>query len=129
MAKRKLGDIAKDYGMTFEELLDLSSKRLDESMITGRGKLLWVSEAGQTVLDECIPMLKAKPSVYRGKVMHNAPNPRFIVVYLRELNSKVPVEIPLRMKGKLDGKMVYVERHGPEDNQRFRWVKTPSVLL
>ena len=129
MAKRKLGDIAKDYGMGFDELMELASKRLEESMITGRGKLVWISESGQAILDECIPMKGQKPSLYRGKVMHGAPNPRFVVVYLRELNSKVPVEIPLRMKGRLEGKMVYVESVGTEEFPRFRWVKAPSVLL
>jgi hypothetical protein len=96
MPKKRLTEIAEEYGIPFEEALDLVFKELEEEMVTGRGKGTWINDDGQRVLDEFISM----PVLYRGPVLYEAPNPNYIIVYVKELSKKVPVKIPLKFKGR-----------------------------
>ncbi len=123
MPKKKLTQLAEEYGIPFEEALDLVFKELEEDMVTGRGKNTWINDDGQRVLDEFISM----PVLYRGPVLSEAPNPNYIMVYVKELSKKVPVKIPLRYKGTFPkGKVVYLEADNSSDNPKYNWVKTPQ---
>ena len=123
MPKKKLTQLAEEYGIPFEEALDLVFKELEEDMVTGKGKNTWINEDGQRVLDEFISM----PVLYRGPVLSEAPNPMYIMVYVTELSKKVPVKIPLRYKGTFPkGKVVYLEADNSSDNPKYNWVKTPQ---
>ena len=123
MPKKKLTDISEEYGIPFEEALDLAFKELEEEMVTGRGKNTWINDDGQRVLDEFISM----PVLYRGPVLQEAPNPNYIMVYVKELSRKVPVRIPLRYKGRFTkGKVVYLEADNSSDPPKYNWVKTPQ---
>jgi hypothetical protein len=67
------------------------------------------------------------PVLYRGPVLSEAPNPMYIMVYVKELSKKVPVKIPLRYKGTFPkGKVVYLEADNSSDNPKYNWVKTPQ---
>ena len=123
MPKKKLTQLAEEYGIPFEEALDLVFKELEEDMVTGRGKGTWINDDGQRVLDEFISM----PVLYRGPVLGEAPNPMYIMVYVKELSKKVPVKIPLRYKGTFPkGKVVYLEADNSSDDPKYNWVKTPQ---
>ncbi len=123
MPKKKLTQLAEEYGIPFEEALDLVFKELEEDMVTGKGKNTWINDDGQRVLDEFISM----PVLYRGPVLGEAPNPMYIMVYVKELSKKVPVKIPLRYKGTFPkGKVVYLEADNSSDNPKYNWVKTPQ---
>ena len=123
MPKKKLTQLAEEYGIPFEEALDLVFKELEEDMVTGKGKNTWINDDGQRVLDEFISM----PVLYRGPVLSEAPNPSYIMVYVKELSKKVPVKIPLRYKGAFSkGKVVYLEADNSTDNPKYNWVKTPQ---
>ena len=123
MPKKKLTQLAEEYGIPIEEALDLVFKELEEDMVTGKGKNTWINEDGQRVLDEFISM----PVLYRGPVLSEAPNPSYIMVYVKELSKKVPVKIPLRYKGTFPkGKVVYLEADNSSDNPKYNWVKTPQ---
>ena len=123
MPKKKLTQLAEEYGIPFEEALDLVFKELEEDMVTGKGKNTWINDDGQRVLDEFISM----PVLYRGPVLHEAPNPMYIIVYVKELSKKVPVKIPLRYKGTFPkGKVVYLEADNSSDDPKYNWVKTPQ---
>ena len=123
MPKKKLTDISEEYGIPFEEALDLAFKELEEEMVTGRGKNTWINEDGQRVLDEFISM----PVLYRGPVLQEAPNPNYIMVYVKELSRKVPVKIPLKFKGRFaKGKVVYLEADNSSEPPKYNWVKTPQ---
>lgn len=63
MPKRRLTDIAKDYNISFEQAKDIAFNKLDESAFTGKGKNTWVTEMGQAMLDDNIPLEIAKPKV------------------------------------------------------------------
>ena len=123
MPKKKLTQLAEEYGIPFEEALDLVFKELEEEMVTGKGKNTWINDDGQRVLDEFISM----PVLYRGPVLSEAPNPMYIMVYVKELSKKVPVKIPLRYKGTFPkGKIVYLEADNSLDHPKYSWVKTPQ---
>jgi|TARA_R100000149_G_C5869259_1_gene133443 hypothetical protein len=121
MAKKKLTNIAEEYGLTFEEAQELVFKHLDEETVTGRGKNTWINEEGQTALDDVISM----PVLYRGKVLSEAPNRNFLIVYIKDILRKVPVRIPARMQGLLVGKMVYVQAETIGEEMKYKWVRTP----
>jgi len=123
MPKKRLTDIAEEYGIPFEEALDLVFKELEEEMVTGRGKGTWINDDGQRVLDEFISM----PVLYRGPVLGQAPNPMYVMAYIKELSKKVPVKIPMRMKGAITkGKLIYIEADNSSDNPKYNWVRTPK---
>ena len=123
MPKKRLTEIAEEYGIPFEEALDLVFKELEEEMVTGRGKITWINEDGQRVLDEFISM----PVLYRGPVLMQAPNPLYVMVYVKELSKKVAVKIPRRMQGKVTkGKLIYLEADNSGAEPKYNWVKTPQ---
>ena len=123
MPKKKLKEIAEEYGIPFEEALELVFKELEEDMVTGKGKGTWINDDGQRVLDEFISM----PVLYRGPVVQLAPNPMYVMTYIKEITKKVPVKIPMRMKGKITvGKLIYVEADNSSDNPKYNWGKTPQ---
>ena len=123
MPKKRLTEIAEEYGIPFEEALDLVFKELEEEMVTGRGKITWINEDGQRVLDEFISM----PVLYRGPVLCQAPNPIYVLVYIKELSKKVPVKIPMKMRGKITkGKLIYIEADNSGVEPKYNWVRTPQ---
>ena len=123
MPKKKLKEIAEEYGIPFEEALDLVFKELEEEMVTGRGKSTWINADGQRILDEFISM----PVLYRGPVLMQAPNPMYVMVYVKELSKKVPVKVPRKMQNKVTkGKMIYLEADNSSDDPKYNWVKTPQ---
>lgn len=44
MAKRKLTQLAEDYGKSFEELYELAVNNFEEDMLSGRGRTWWKYE-------------------------------------------------------------------------------------
>lgn len=119
MPKKRLTDIAQEYNRSFEEILDMVFNNLEEEMVTGRGKNTWISEEGQAVLDDIIPM----PVIYRGQVLNACPNPLYLWVHHRDRACKVAVKIPRRMEGKLLNKVIYFEENRDGDNLTYHWVK------
>ena len=123
MPKKRLTEIAEEYGIPFEEALDLVFKELEEEMVTGRGKGTWIDDSGQRVLDEFISM----PVLYRGPVLGQAPNPIYVIVYIKELSKKVPVKIPMKMRGRISkGKLIYIEADNSGAEPKYNWVRTPQ---
>jgi DNA-binding Lrp family transcriptional regulator len=115
MPKRRLKDIADELGISFDEAKERVFKHLDEGMISGKGKAVWVSEEGQLLLDDFTPM----PIIYRGPF-----------VKVRELGKKVPVKIPAKLSKLLTvGKMVYLQctTDCSTDEQSFKYIKAPKV--
>lgn len=121
MPKKRLSELAKEYGVSFEEIHKIATHSLEEDMITGKGKNLWMSEEGQHCLDDLIPMT----TIYRGVVINQAPNKRFVLARIKELGKKVPVSIPLALSGKLDGKVIYIEADNSNNEPKYKWIKAP----
>tara|TARA_R110000772_G_scaffold43614_3_gene100444 strand:- start:851 stop:1225 length:375 start_codon:yes stop_codon:yes gene_type:complete len=121
MPKKRLSELAKEYGITFEEIHKIATYHLDEHMITGNGKNLWMGEDGQRLIDDLIPMT----TIYRGVVISQAPNKRFVMTRIKELGKKVPVSIPLALSGKLEGKVIHIEADNSQEETKYKWIKAP----
>lgn len=119
MAKKKLTELAEEYGKTFEELYEIASNNFEEDMLSGRGRNTWVDERGQTLIDDLVAM----PVIYRGKVLSACPNKNYIMVQHRDRACKVPVKIPNRMVGKLLDKVIYFEENRDYEKLTYHWVK------
>tara|TARA_R100001224_G_scaffold58414_1_gene34592 strand:+ start:1264 stop:1644 length:381 start_codon:yes stop_codon:yes gene_type:complete len=121
MPKKKLTDIAEEYEISFEEAQDLVTQHLEEEMVTGRGKGTWINEMGQRMFDDMVPI----DVIYRGKVLQQMINPRYVNVYIKELTKRVNVVIPLRFTNKLVGKIIHIEadNKGPETIFRYKQPK------
>jgi len=119
MPKKRLTEIAEEYGIPFEEALDLVFKELEEEMVTGRGKNTWINDDGQRVLEEVIPM----PVVYRGPVLSLAPNPNYVMAYIKDIVKKVPVKIPSRYRKNIVGKTIYIEADNSGRETKYFYVK------
>ena len=120
MPKKRLTNIAEEYGISFEKASDLVFKELGEEMVTGKGKNTWINEDGQRLIDEIISM----PVLYRGPVVSLPPNPAFLMVYTKEITQKVKVRIPRRFPQKqFANKIVYVEADNSGSETQYNWVK------
>jgi hypothetical protein len=119
MAKKRLSALAKEYGVTFEYIHGIVLNNLEEEMVTGKGKNIWISAEGQTVLENLIPMM----SIHRGIVIRQAPNPRFVLVKTQDSYKMFKVEIPLALSGKLTSKVIYFESDNVGDNPKYKWIK------
>tara|TARA_B100001093_G_scaffold380138_1_gene365487 strand:- start:34 stop:408 length:375 start_codon:yes stop_codon:yes gene_type:complete len=123
MPKKRLKDIAEEYGMTFDKAYDLVTNKLEEEQVTGRGKNLWISERGQDIIEDLIPMV----TIDRGYVISQAPNPRYVFVKSRGTIQKIPVSIPLALSGKLTSKVIYFEADHSEDKVKYKYIKAPRL--
>ena len=103
MPKRKLTALAEEYGISFEDAQDLAFEKFDEDMITGRGKNTWIDQRG---------------------VLSEAPNPSYVICYIKELTAKVPVRIPLRYKGMLNNKIIHIQADNTGNAPKYNWIPT-----
>lgn len=120
MPKRKLTEIANDFEISFEKAQDIVTNNLEEDMVTGRGKGTWINDAGQKIFDDLIPITV----IYRGQALSLAPNPNYIMVYIKELAKKVPVKAPMRYSKGLVGKFVQVEADNKGPEPVYIWRRT-----
>ena len=120
MPKRKLTALAEEYGISFEEAQDLAFEKFDEDMITGRGKNTWIDQRGQAMFDDLVPI----DIIYRGRVLSEAPNPSYVICYIKELTAKVPVRIPLRYKGMLNNKIIHIQADNTGNAPKYNWIPT-----
>jgi hypothetical protein len=110
MAKKRLVALSKDYGISFEEIMEIASKHLEETNLSGKGRNTWVDEIGQTILEDSIPIKDACPFMYRGRVRNQCPNPRFVMVHIPEKAGCVKAEVPRKFaKTNWSGRMVNIK--------------------
>ena len=100
MAKKRLTDLCREYGIHFSEAKELVEFELEESMATGKGKNTWINEEGQALFDDLVPI----DIIYRGRVLQAAPNNSYVIAYVKELARKVPVKVPMRYQKQLTNK-------------------------
>jgi hypothetical protein len=122
MPKKRLKEIAEEYGVPFPEATEMVFEELEEEMVTGKGLNLWINEDGQKILDDLFPM----PMIFRGQVIGQPQNWNYVSVYLKEKAQKVYVRIPSRLKRKLDNKVIYFEADNSGPETKYKWIKTPS---
>jgi hypothetical protein len=101
MAKKRLTDIAKETEMSFEDALKIAADKLPEGALTGKGKNTWVDGSFAEVLLETQMIDEIIPKYYKGQVIRQCLNPKYVYVLSKNIGTKVPVLIPKRYQGKL----------------------------
>lgn len=123
MPKRRLTELAEEYEVSFEEALSMAQDKLPTEDITGKGKNTWISDSGQEILDKSLMIEEITPKHYKGIVKHDAPNPRFVYAYNKELKKKVPIMIPKRLAGTMVGKVITFEAIEDNSGVSYRYVR------
>tara|TARA_Y100001938_G_C7888540_1_gene328645 strand:+ start:114 stop:506 length:393 start_codon:yes stop_codon:yes gene_type:complete len=121
MAKKRLTDLCREYGIHFSEAKDIVDFQFEESMVTGKGKNTWINERGQALFDDLVPI----DIIYRGRVLYPAPNDRYVIAYIKELTQKVAVQVPVRFSKTLTNKIIYIQADNTGPNAKYTWMKTP----
>jgi len=123
MPKIRLTQLAKKYDVPFEEALKIVQEKLPKESVTGKGKVTWINEEGQEILDYSLMIDEITPVHYKGMVKHEAPNPRYVYVYNKEIKKKVPVMIPKRLSGNMVGKEITFEAIEDNSGVTYRYVQ------
>jgi|TARA_R100000482_G_C5003765_1_gene92678 hypothetical protein len=123
MPKIKLIYLAENYEVPFDEAIKIVKEKIPEEFITGKGRNTWISEEGQSIIEDGLFIDEIIPKNYIGKVISVCPNTRYNFVHSKEIGKKIPVMIPRRLRGSLVGKMINFE--GIEDDRgiSYRYVK------
>ena len=122
MAKKKLIKIAEEQEVEFEEAMRIATEKLPEGSLTGKGKNTWVNEEGTAILEESFMIDEIIPKHYIGKVLQECPNPKYNVVYNKEIGRRVNMLIPRKWQGRLVGKEVTFEAIEDTKGVSYRYV-------
>lgn len=122
MAKKKLTKIAEEQEVEFEEAMRIATEKLPEGSLTGKGKNTWVNEEGTAILEESFMIDEIIPKHYIGKVLQECPNPKYNVVYNKEIGKRVNMLIPRKWQGRLVGKEVTFEAIEDTKGVSYRYV-------
>ena len=122
MAKKKLTIIAEEQEVEFEEAMRIATEKLPEGSLTGKGKNTWVNEEGTAILEESFMIDEIIPKHYIGKVLQECTNPKYNVVYNKEIGRRVNMLIPRKWQGRLVGKEVTFEAIEDTKGVSYRYV-------
>ena len=78
---------------------------------------------GQAIIGATLMIDEITTKHYKGIVKHEAPNPRFVYVYHKEIKKKVPVLIPRKLSGSLVNKEIMFEAIEDDKGISYRYVK------
>tara|TARA_R110000803_G_scaffold50684_2_gene104991 strand:- start:4870 stop:5241 length:372 start_codon:yes stop_codon:yes gene_type:complete len=122
MAKKRLSKIAMDNGKSFKEMITLAETKLADSMISGKGKGIWIDNKGQELLNDACDIPEIVPKHYSATVKSRAPNPRFVYAVIDELQIRVPVLVPKKLARRLVETSITVERITDNEGSTYRRV-------
>lgn len=120
--KKRLTEIADDFGISFEEASYIAFNDLEEDMLSGKGRGMWINEAGQIAMDSIVHI----PVIYRGRVTRLCPNPMFVMVNLKDICKNVPVRIKLGQQKNMLLKYIYVQMDCVSGEIKYKMVKPPK---
>jgi len=124
MPKIRIGALAKELDDDVDNLVSLAKSKLCSSMITGKGgKALWINEDGQEILRMAVDIPEIVPKHYKGYVIKSAANPRYIYALIKEIDKKVPVCVPRKLRKALVGKNIKIEAIEDEVGVSYRYVR------
>ena len=102
-------DLQAELGLSTAGLSKLRRDKLtDKEHFHNEGRAYFTDEGAEKLrLYKEVPL--AVPTRVRGRVMRQAPNPRWVYTKLEGKDGVVPVAIPCRAYGMLIGKSIWVE--------------------
>jgi len=109
MKKTRITTLAKALKMDIHALIKLRMQKLSPEHFTGFGKNTWLFPEGVALLKLAIEAPLAVPNRLGAMVIRDANNPRWVYAKLDGVDGKVPVAIPMKLRGRLAGKHIEVE--------------------
>ena len=86
MAKTKATALAEELEVDFLTISTIIEENVSEDDISGKGKNTWLTEDAVNIVKDKLDIPELVPNYFVGKVTHQAPNPNYVYVYLKELN-------------------------------------------
>ena len=122
MAKKKLTKIAEEQEVEFDEAIKIAQEKLPEGSLTGRGRNTWVNEEGTRILEESFMIDEIIPKHFKGMVLNECPNPKYVSVLHPEIRKRVNVLVPRKWQGKLVKKEITFEAIEDVNGISYRYV-------
>ena len=122
MPKKKLIQIAEEQEVEFEQAMRIALEKLPEGSLTGRGKNTWVTEEGASILEESFMIEEIIPKHYKGTVLAECPNPKYNVVFSKEIGKRVNVLLPRKWQGHFIKKVITFEAIEDQKGISYRYV-------
>lgn len=122
MAKKKLTKIAEEQEVEFDEAIKIAQEKLPEGSLTGRGRNTWVNEEGTKILEESFMIDEIIPRHFKGMVLNECPNPKYVSVLHPEIRKRVNVLVPRKWQGKLVKKEITFEAIEDVNGISYRYV-------
>jgi len=109
MPKTRLSKIAEEQEVEFDEALRIATEKLPEGSVTGTGRNTWVTEEGAKILEDSFMIEEIIPKHFTGTVIAECPNPKYNVVFSKEIGKRANVLLPRKWQGKLLKKIITFE--------------------
>ena len=82
----------------------------------------WVTEEGTKILEDALMIDEIIPKHFKGLVLSECPNPKYVSVLHPELRKRVNVLIPRKWQGKLVKKVIIFEAIEDTNGVSYRYV-------
>jgi hypothetical protein len=122
MPKTRLSKIAEEQEVEFDEALRIATEKLPEGSVTGTGRNTWVTEEGATILEDSFMIEEIIPKHFTGTVIAECPNPKYNVVFSKEIGKRANVLLPRKWQGKLLKKIITFEAIEDSKGVSYRYV-------
>jgi len=122
MPKKRLSKIAEEQEVTFDEAIKIATEKLPEGSVTGKGRNTWVTEEGAKILEDSFMIEEIIPKHFTGTVIAECPNPKYNVVFSKEIGKRANVLLPRKWQGKLLKKIIIFEAIEDSKGVSYRYV-------
>jgi hypothetical protein len=122
--KRRLKELCAEAALDFDEVRELAEVKLTSEMLTGKGGNTWITKVGWERLSTAIVIPEIVPKYHIAHVIKPANNHRYVFAYIRELEKKIAVLVPVKMHKRLKGKKITVEEIGDGNGTSYRLFRT-----
>jgi len=122
MPKKRLSKIAEEQEVTFDEAIKIATEKLPEGSVTGTGRNTWVTEEGAKILEDSFMIEEIIPKHFTGTVIAECPNPKYNVVFSKEIGKRANVLLPRKWQGKLLKKIIIFEAIEDSKGVSYRYV-------
>ena len=122
MPKKRLIKIAEEQEVEFDEALKIATEKLPSGSVTGKGRNTWVTEEGAKILEDSFMIDEIIPKHFTGTVIAECPNPKYNVVFSKEIGKRANVLLPRKWQGKLLKKIIIFEAIEDSKGVSYRYV-------
>lgn len=106
---KKVQEIAVDLNRPVEEIAAIVEHKIPPENILTSGETVRIDETGQDLVALAVAIPLAVPVRHEATVIRVAPNPSYVYAKIQGKDGLVPVVIPRRLAGKLEGKRIIID--------------------